>query len=293
MLCALTVVWGSSFLFTKLAVAALPPEWVVSVRLGLGASVLLPMAWLLGRRRLRGGRLWGFLLLIAVFGNLLPFSLISWGQQSIDSGLAAILMAIMPLVTLGLAHWLIPNEALNRFRLGGFALGFLGVTVLIGPQAAASVGGEQGRVLPMLAVLAGACSYGLSAILARLRPASDALSTAGTVTLIAALLSVPFALGADSEPGAVRLTAAVVWALLFLGVLSTAGAMLIYFRLIHSAGPAFVSQLNYLIPLWAVALGIIAGGERPSLGHLLGLVLILGGVVLARCDPQRRQNAAS
>lgn len=287
LLLALTVLWGSSFLFTKIAVTVIPFEWVAAGRLVIGALLLMALAGALGRSVPRGGRLWLFLLLIALFGNALPFFLIAWGQRSIDSGLAGILMAIMPLATLSLSHYLVPGERLTARRLAGFLLGFAGVVVLMGPAALLKLGEGGGNLLPMLAVLAGAVSYGVSAILARLRPPSDTVSSAAASVLLAALMAVPFVLrapwpqpiGTDVVPA----LASVAW----LGVLSTALAAILYFRLIRSAGPAFVSQLNYLIPLWAVLIGMLFLGERPQSKHLLALTLILGGVLLAQLDRRR------
>jgi drug/metabolite transporter (DMT)-like permease len=283
MLGALTLMWGSSFLFTKLALTGLAFEQVVSVRLGLAALLLLPIAFLLGRRPPRAPKLWLFFGLIALVGNLLPFSLIAWGQRSIDSGLAGILMAVMPLATLGLAHFFVPGERLTPQRVWGFLLGFAGVVTLIGPEALLVVGGERGPILPMLSVLAGALCYGVSAILSRLRPGGDALTTATFVISLAALFSlIPALAWAPPLDATLVLQPQVIGSLLFLGLFSTATAMIVYFRLIQTAGPGFTAQLNYLIPLWAVAIGIIFLGEAISLDHLIGLILILLGVVLAR-----------
>ncbi len=286
MLLVLTLMWGSAFLFTKIAVERLPPELIVTLRLGLAAAVLVPLALARGLRPVRSRRAWLFLVAIAGIGNLLPFLLITWGQRAIDSGLTGILMAIMPLATLGLAHFLIPGERLTRWRIGGFLLGFTGVVVLIGPEALLAIGGEQGPLVPMLAVLAGAICYGISAILARLRPPSDALTTAATVTLLATLLSLPLLALAGADGALERVSLPLPWsvvgALAFLGLLSTATALIVYFRLIALAGPTFVSQLNYLIPLWAVAIGIVFLGEQPTPGHLYGLGLILTGIFVAR-----------
>jgi drug/metabolite transporter (DMT)-like permease len=292
---ALTAMWGSSFLFTKLAVSALPVEWVVTARLGLGALVLVGLARLLRQAVPRGVRLWFFFGLIAVLGNLLPFSLITWGQRFIDSGLAGILMAIMPLATLGLAHVFVPGERLTGNRVLGFLIGFAGVVVLIGPEALLAVGGDRGPLLPMLAVLAGALSYGTSAILARVKPPSDALPTAAATTAMAALLSLPLGMdtwsGARVAAAAAALTPTVLGAMLFLGLFSTATAMVVYFRLIRTAGPSFTSQMNYLIPLWAVGIGILFLDEEPTAGHLLGLVLILSGILWSRRTPKARIGA--
>jgi drug/metabolite transporter (DMT)-like permease len=287
---ALTLMWGSSFLFTKIAVGALPPTVIVTARLAIAALVLLPLAVALSSSAPRGVRLWLFFGLIAFVGNLLPFSLITWGQRGIDSGLAAILMAVMPLATLALAHVFIPGERLTRHRVGGFMLGFVGVVTLIGPEALLAIGGEQGPLVPMLAVLAGALCYGVSAVLARLRPKSDAVTTAASVTLLAALMSVPM-MGEVGGIDTALLDGAVIGAVAFLGLLSTAVALIVYFRLIQTAGPAFTSQLNYLIPLWAVFIGVLFLGEQPTLGHLGGLGLILSGILLARREPGRRRSS--
>lgn len=291
MLLALTVMWGSSFLFTKLAVAVLAFEHVVTARLSLAALILLVLTVGLGRRWPRGWRTWLFFVLIAVIGNLLPFSLITWGQRGIDSGLAGILMAIMPLATLVLAHLFVPGERLTPPRIGGFLLGLTGVVVLIGPEALHAALGEEAHLLPMLAVLGGALCYGVASILARLRPGGDALCTAAAVTLLAALLSLPAAL-LQGVPAPLALPRgltpldpdllAPLGAVMFLGVFATATAMLVYFRLIQSAGPGFTAQLNYLIPLWAVAVGVLFLGEHPRINHLYGLGLILGGLLVAR-----------
>lgn len=286
MLGALTAMWGSAFLFTKLAVGGLAVEHLVFARLVLAALLLLAVAGAMRRRLPRGSRVWTFFVLIALLGNLLPFSLITWGQRTIDSGLAGILMAVMPLATLGLAHLFVPGERLTKARVWGFVCGLGGVVALIGPEALLAIGGERGPLLPMLAVLAGAVCYGISAILARLRPSTDALTTAAAVTTLAALMALPTALASESALVPDRLTLAVIGSVLFLGVFSTAAAMLVYFRLIQSAGPGFTSQLNYLIPLWAVAIGILFLGETPTASHLLGLLLIFGGILVAR-QPRR------
>jgi drug/metabolite transporter (DMT)-like permease len=287
---ALTVLWGSAFLFTKIAVGTIPSQLVVAGRLAVATLLLVPLALALARGLPRGGRLWLYLVLIAVFGNALPFSLIAWGQRWIDSGLAGILMAVMPLATLSLAHYLVPGERLTAFRIGGFALGFAGVAVLMGPEALMKLIDGRGDLVPMLAVLGGALCYSVSAILARLRPTSDALSSAAVTILLAAAMITPFALGASGPQSAQAPSAASLAAVVVLGAFSTALAAVLYFRLVKSAGPAFVSQLNYLIPLWAVLIGVLFLGESPQPKHLFALGLILGGVLLAQLERRKRRR---
>lgn len=287
-LLALTILWGSAFLLTKVAVSALAPDLVVAGRLLVACLLLAPLAVLRrgpgGARTPWGARLWVFLLLIAVFGNALPFSLIAWGQQRIDSALAGILMAVMPLATLGLSHYLVPGERLTPYRVAGFLFGFSGVLVLMGPDALRGGTNGEGGLFAMLAVLGGAFCYAISAILVRLRPASDALPSAAATALLAAGLMLPFVLGPGDLDRPLEPTAASLAAVLALGTFSTALASILYFQLIKSAGPAFVSQLNYLIPLWAVAAGMLFLGERPEPRALYALLLILGGVLLVQLE---------
>jgi len=294
-LLALTVMWGSAFLLTKIAVTGLHPDLVVAGRLTVACLLLVPLALLMPGVRTPhhpwGLRLWGFFFLIAVFGNVVPFSLIAWGLRAIDSGLAGILMAIMPLATLGLAHYLVPGERLTPYRAGGFLLGFLGVVVLMGPDALLGLEAEEAHLLPMLAVLGGALCYAISAILSRLRPPSAALpSAAATISLAAAmmlpLVLAPADLAAPLAPGP-----APVAAVLVLGVFSTAAAAVVYLGLVKRAGPAFVSQLNYLIPVWALLLGVVFLDEAPQPRQIAALVLILGGILVTQLERRRRPGA--
>jgi drug/metabolite transporter (DMT)-like permease len=291
MLLSLTLMWGTSFLLTKIAVGGLPPDLVVAGRLIVAALLLVPAAWMLATRPVAGARLWVFYVLIAVFGNVLPFSLISWGQTFIDSGLAGILMAVMPLATLGLAHFLVPGEHLTRYRATGFLLGFGGVVVLVGPDAFADLVNGQGHLMPMLAVLGGAFSYAISSILARLRPTSDALFSAASTISLASLMMVPILfMSGDVEVQVVPDTLHLI-AVGLLGVFATAIATIVYFRLVKSAGPSFVSQLNYLIPLWAVGIGMLFLGEEPEPNHLYALGLILSGILITQLERRGTPSA--
>lgn len=283
LLVALTVMWGSAFALTKAAVDALAPDLVVLGRLALGALVLVVL-WLWVRRAKwpSGIRLWLFFAAIAIVGNVVPFNLISWGQQHIDSGLAGLLMAVMPLFTLVLAHYWIPGERLTRTRVVGFAVGLLGVAVLLAPDIAIS-GTNGGRfVTATAAVLLAALCYAVSAILSQRRPASDIVSSAAATTAIGALVMLSvhrFSLPTSDLLGA---SAEALFAIVLLGVFSTALAAVFYFRLIERAGPAFVSQLNYLIPVWAVVLGAIVYGERPGVSDYLAMAVILAGIALSQ-----------
>lgn len=280
LLIALVVMWGSSFLLTKLAVAAVPPSVVVAGRLGIAAILLFGALMIAGRRLPGWGRHWPFFVAMALVGNCLPFWLISWGQQGIDTGLAGILMAVMPLVTLVLAHLFVDGERLNRSRVVGFLTGFFGIVILVGPEALLELEGGGSALLSELAVLAGAVCYGVATIVARRRPKSDSLVAASGVMIVATAIMMPIAVVSDGTRSfEVSLIGAS--AILLLGVVSTALATVVYFKLITMAGPSFLSLINYLIPLWAVLLGTVLLGETPEWTALVALVLVLSGIALS------------
>jgi drug/metabolite transporter (DMT)-like permease len=281
LLSALVVMWGSSFMFNKLGVATVPPLTLVAGRLTLGALTLLLLLYGRGLRLPPLGSIWIAYGVLGIVGNALPFFLITWGQQVVDSALAGILMAGMPLATLVLAHFLVQGERMTGMRVFGFALGFLGIVFLMEPAAVAGIGGAARQVISQLSILCGALCYSANSVMARLLVRSDFLVAATATLLVSALLVIPLALVVD-EPWNLRpsfsSTAAIVW----LGVGPTAIATILYFRLISSAGPTFMSLVNYLSPAIAVFLGVVLLGEEPGVNAYAGLVLILTGIAISQ-----------
>lgn len=280
LLLALVAMWGSSFMLTKVAVSALSPSSVVAGRLVIAAVILGIAGLVLGRRLPGSGRHWLFFVAMAVMGNCLPFWLISWGQQGIDSGIAGILMAVMPLSTLLLAHIFVEGERLTPPRAAGFAIGFAGIFILVGPEAVLEATGAGSEILPKLSVLSGALCYAVASIIARRRPESDALAAATGVVIAASLIMTPLtmvdghALGESITPGSLA-------AVTILGVVSTALATVVYFKLVALAGPSFLSLINYLIPLWAVLVGMVVLDEHPKWTAFAALALVLLGIALS------------
>ncbi|WP_036547461.1 DMT family transporter [Nitrincola lacisaponensis] len=297
LLFSLAIIWGSSFALTSLVVQELSPASVVFLRNLLACLLLFPLALLLRRPQARGLRLWLFLLAMALIGNALPFTLISWGQQRIDSALAGILMAVMPLVTVVLAHFFIPEEPLSRQKLGGFMIGFCGILVLIGPSAISAFRFSGETLMAQLAVLMAAVCYGMNTIIARRKPHSDPWSSSASILLLSSMTLWPlasftsgFSQHTDLQglPNLSNLSgfSQSTWiAIALLGFICTGIATVIYMKLISLAGPSFVSLINYLIPVWALLLGVTFMNETPQWNHLLALVLILAGIALS----QRRQ----
>ena len=210
------------------------------------------------------------------------FFLIAWGQQTIDASLTSILIAVMPLGVIVLAHFFVAGDRLTAARAAGFATGFAGVVLLIGPSALAGLGGALHEVAAQVAIVGAALCFAGNAVLARRSVAvQDALAVSAIVIAIGAALTLPLALALERPwtlaPGAGPL-AALVW----IGIGPTAIATVLYFRLIARAGPAFMSLVNYATPVIGLAVGTSALGERPELTAYLGLALILCGIAVSR-----------
>jgi drug/metabolite transporter (DMT)-like permease len=180
--------WGSSFLFTAISVATVDPISVVFYRLVLGALVLALVVFARGQSFPRGLRVWVGFLMMAIAGNSLPFFLISWGQQTIDSGIAGMIMAIMPLMTMVFAHYLVEGETLNRYKIIGFSLGITGVALLLGPVFE---GGGR-ALLSGLAIFTAATCYAVNAILIKRLPRFSPMVGACGVLIMASLVVLPF-----------------------------------------------------------------------------------------------------
>ncbi len=274
------MLWGSSYTAVEWALRLWPPAQVVGLRVLTGALVLL-LAVFLGRHRLPADlRRWLWFGFIAVIGNCLPFFLISWGQQRVESGLAGILAATTPLVVLILAHFTLADERLQKRQMLAFVIGFIGILVLMGPDSLAAVSGSGARLWSQLAILGAAVCYAVATVAARFMPASHPVVTSCGVILIASGIMSPFSLDAVSLlPGA---PIAVVLAVAFLGFMGTGLASIIYFYLIMETGARFTSLLNYLVPIWAVVLGGLLLNERLPLNSWLAMGLILCGLMLMR-----------
>ncbi|MHA1599788.1 MAG: DMT family transporter, partial [Alphaproteobacteria bacterium] len=286
LLIVLAAIWGSSFLLIKLAVVAIPPMTLVAARLVLAAAGMLAYLWATGRRLPSDGAIWRDFVVLAVAGNILPFALISWGEVVIDSGLAAILMAVMPLSSLVLAHVFTRDERLSPAKLAGVFVGFIGIVVLVGPGVLAGLGLE---VLAQVAVAGAAVCYAISNVYTRVRGvvALPASVTSAGVLLCAAVLSVPLSLLVD-QPWNLVPTTESLFALLVLALVCTSLAYLILFHLITTTGATFVAFINYLVPVFGIAWGAIFLHETVHPSALAGLALILAGIAISRFRSRRR-----
>lgn len=281
LLFALVAMWGSAFMFIKIAVAHVPPATIAAGRLAIGAIVLIVVIRAMGLKLPPLTRAWRLYALLAFIGNSLPFYLIAWGQQGIDSALAGILIAFMPLATLVLAHFFVQGEEITRPRAIGFVLGFLGIVLLMGPAALSGLAGSAAQVVSELAVLGGALCYAANTIVARRKVKGDVLATSAGMLIFATAMSVPLALLVD-RPWTLEPDAAAIASVVWMGVGPTGIATIFYFLLVGSAGPTFMSLVNYIAPCVALALGVAVLNEAPGPNAYAGLILILGGIALSQ-----------
>jgi drug/metabolite transporter (DMT)-like permease len=298
MLLSLAGLWGGSFLFFKVLVAEQPPFTVVLGRVGLAAVIL--NVWLVLRRDFMPAtpRLWAAFIAMGLLNNVIPFSLIVFGETRISSGLASILNATTPMFTVLVAHVVTENEKLTSGKVAGVMIGFVGVAVLVGPSALSAFG--NGHLVGEVACLIAALTYAFAGVYGRrfqgIRPIKVATGqiTGATLVLIPVVLIV-------DHPWALPSPSAVVWgALAGMAVLCTVLAYVLYFRILAAAGATNLLLVTFLIPVSAIVLGSLLLGEALRAREFLGMVLIGGGLaftdgrmLMAFCVSSKRAPSPS
>ena len=285
-LLVLGIVWGSSFAAIKVSVATMPPMTLVAVRVVIAAAVLATVMIIKGGRLPRDATSWKMGFALGTIGLGLPFFLIGWGEERVDSSLAAILMAVMPLSTILLAHVFTTGDRLTGRKMIGIAIGFAGVLILVGPEAMRGLGGD---IWHQLAVAGGAVCYAVNAVMTRNLPQIDAGGAPGTqmmgratmVMICGAVIAVPLAALVDGPLAAQGASHNAWLSALYLGVLPTGLATLVYFHLIEAQGASFFSFVNYLNPVFGVIWGALLLSEVISLQALAALGAILLGIAIA------------
>jgi drug/metabolite transporter (DMT)-like permease len=267
---AVSVLWGIPYLFIKLAVEDLSPVMVAWGRIVVAFAILLPYA--IHKGALRGlTRQWRALVVYSIVEIVLPWPLIGFGEQRVTSGLAAILIAAVPLVVALMALRMDPDERAEGSRLAGLVVGFLGVVVLLGLDVA----GRPGELIGAFAILLAAIGYAAGPMIIKHRLGN--LDPLGPVTAsmgISALVLAPPALA--SAPTEVPSGQTLV-SILVLGLACSALAFLLFFALIHEVGPGRATVITYVNPVVAVGLGVALLGEGIGPSAVAGLLLILAG----------------
>lgn len=297
LLAAVVAIGGSSFAMIRAAVETMPPAAIAIGRLWVGAIVLYIVMRIAGRRfpplfqtvhgRLRLRRSWGSMIAVGASGYLLPFFLFPWAQQYVDSGLAGVYMTFMPIWTLALA-FLFAGEPINARKLFGFAMGFVGVIILMGPDVFKGLATSDLRAQGGL--LLATFLYAASTIYARrAAPIRPRVFAAGVV-LSGAVIATPALFFVDMVPSQWSITA--ILSVIALGVGPTGLAAVLIIIMIRRAGAGFMSLANYIIPLWAVAVGAVLFHERLEPNAFIALAVILVGVAISQRSPFQKKRHA-
>lgn len=264
-------------MFISISVETVDPVTVVFFRLLIAALILTAVVFFKGQRLPATIKNWLAFLIMGFAGSVFPFFLITWGQLSVNSGIAGLIMAIMPLMTMLFAHYFVEGENLNRYKIVGFVFGLTGIAILLGPVFE---GGGR-AVLGGIAIFIAATSYAVNTILVKRLPRFNPMVGAAGVMICASLTMLPIWLlqptyGFDGL--SLRSINSVIW----LGIGPTAIATLILFAVVGRAGPTFLSTINYMIPVVAFFTGAYVLSEPVEWSSIFALVIILSGIALTR-----------
>ncbi|MCK4830954.1 DMT family transporter [bacterium] len=272
----LSILWGGSFFFSKVALVELKPFTVVFGRVFIAAIALNIVVRATGHRLPTSLKMWVSFFVMGVLNNLLPFSLIFWGQTQISSSLASILNATTPVWAVLLAHFLTTDERLTPNRISGVIFGMIGVLFMIGFDALQGLGSD---VIAQLAVVGAALSYACAGIYGKRFKETPAVVTATGQITGTTLMMIPIVIIFD-KPWLLPMPGSNAWeALLGLALLSTALAYIIYFRLLSSAGATNLLLVTFLIPVSAILLGTIILGEQLDIQYFVGMGFISLGLI--------------
>jgi drug/metabolite transporter (DMT)-like permease len=280
----LGAIWSSSFMWIKIAVQEIGPLTLVAFRvlLGLLFGVVVILVQRVPWPRTR--KEWTPLLVLGITNISIPFFLISWGEQSIDSAVASILDATVPLFTILIAHYLLRDDKMTWSKVLGLLLGFAGVVILMSKD----IGASPGSLLGQLAVVLASLFYAGSAVYARktTEELPGIMRSAGP--MVSALVSMWLATFLVESPVKIPQLAITWIALLFLGILGSGVAFILSYYLIHEIGPTRTSMVTYLFPLGGVILGVVFLDEQLSWQLVVGALLIVLSLGVANIQSQKK-----
>lgn len=277
LLMLLSLIWGSSFTWIKIAIKTIPPLTLTSIRITIAALLLILIARILGFSLPRGRKVWANFFVQGLLQSAMPFTLISWGEKQITSGLAGVLNATPPMFVLLIAiistH---KGQPVTGQKIFGVGLGLAGVFVTIGFQSVQDI--NTAEPIAQAAILAASLCYALASIWGQRFSSFPSIVSAASAMSCAAFVMLPAALIIE-KPWTLAPTSEAIAALVILAIVCTAIAMVIYFRLVRTLGPLTTTSGSYLRAGCAVALGIIFLDESFDWSTLSGMALIVIGVV--------------
>jgi drug/metabolite transporter (DMT)-like permease len=284
MMIMLGTIWGSSFFFVKIAVADIPPLTIAAGRVGLAALCLYLFIRVRGRSLPRDPKVWRWLIPTGIFNSAVPFFFIALAEQSIDSGLAAVLMAAGPIWALILSHFFTTDDRFTTNKVLGTLTGFGGVIVIVGPMALL---GAEGTLFGAGAIVLASISYMGAGVMVR-KVHGVPPDVFGAAVLLAGTASIlPFALVID-QPWTLTPALGSLASVFYLGVVATAFAAIVRFRLLMELGMTFFSQVVYIITIAGVLLGAVLLSEPVTINMVAGMLLIFVGIYFS----QRKSDQA-
>ncbi|MEO9484421.1 MAG: DMT family transporter [Ekhidna sp.] len=289
LLLLLASLWGPSFLFIKIAVREIPPVMLAALRIGIAAIILNLLLLVMKQRLPKDYSFWKRTFIAGLFAQAIPFVLINWGEQFVNSSLASILNGLMPLFTIIFAHFMIHNERLSGQKIAGVLIGFSGLIILVWPSL---IKGVEGSTFGILSITGAAVSYGIGLSYIRKYFANTPSFKAPAAQLLSVtiyLAPLAFAMHPEFKFSAVCFSA--FGSLLILAIFGTAAAFIVYFKLIERSSAGYASLVTYLMPIYGVVLGVLFLDEHISAWMILGASLILLGIsVTKKTAKATRQN---
>ena len=280
LLILLSAVWGGAFTLNKLALDSYTPEVIVAGRLIVGSVFLIVLVYFMYKRFTINFSQLNYYLFMSLVGIVIPFIAIINGQKHIDSAMAGILMATMPITTIMLSHFFLVDEKMNKQKFIGFIISFFGVFILIYRDNLFINNSFSSTLESQLLVMLGSTLYSVAAIYGKKYKMTDPVSASTGTILFATFFMIIYLLFIDaSNPNLSKLM--LNTNILLLGILCTAIATIIYFQILQTSGASFLSIMNFLIPLWAILFGILILDDAFSWNYILGLAVILLGIKLA------------
>ena len=286
LLLVLGAMWASSFTFVKVTIETIPPMSAVAGRVAIALVIFLAVAWSRGHRlRSLRARDWLFCTIVGVSGTSAPFFLINWGEIYVDSGLAAILMSMVPLFTIILAHYISVNEKLTMAKVTGIFVGLAGIVVLMGFETLA---GLDDRMWAQLAIIGAALLYAFGNASVRFIGHLPMSLLGAAVMVCATVFAAGFAL--VEAPWLIQPSGESTISMVLSSLIGTTVGYYVFFYLILATGPTFVALNNYIIPILGVVWGVLFLAEQPAGSALVALVLILAGITITNFGIRRERR---
>ena len=290
----LSAIWGSSFLLIKLSIETIHPSFLTFLRLLIASSFLYLYLKIVKKKTLRFSKDFRYLLLIAIFGNVIPFNLISWCEIKVDSVVAAILIGTMPFFTFLISHFFFKIEKINLVIIVGLILGFIGMSLIVKEGSHENITSENSSFYLNIVIIFSAMCYALAANFVNKIKNLASIEIATTTTMIATVISAPIYfllinypltnLGYSMQSTSFKSLVSCI----FLGFMCTGVAILVFFKLIKNESPGFASQSNFFIPCFGLLWSYLFLNENINLSVVLNLILIVAGVVFVHKG--RKQN---